>query len=133
MHRSFELDRHTPASSDRARRRRPLPASTACRPNGCTPVTRELTALGTQVGFIFDFDRVRLGNTFDAHRLTQAARGTEWEAALVQRLFNAPLTEGRQLSDHDVLRDVARAAGLPEQDQRRGARELRPTRRRGAG
>ena len=113
-HRSFELDRHAPASSDRTAE------EAVARKYGMPPERvraghAQLTALGTQVGFIFDFDRVRLGNTFDAHRLTQAARGTEWEAALVQRLFNARFTEGRQLSDHDVLRDVARAAGLPEQ------------------
>ena len=74
----------------------------------------QLTAFGAEVGFTFDFDRVRLGNTFDAHRLTQAARGTEWEEALVRRLFAAHFSEGRLLSDHDVLRDVARSVGLPE-------------------
>ena len=65
------------------------------------------------MGFTFDFDRVRSGNTFDAHRLTEAVRGTEHEDALVRRLFAAQFSEGRQLSDHDVLRDVARAAGVP--------------------
>jgi predicted DsbA family dithiol-disulfide isomerase len=66
------------------------------------------------VGFTFDFDQVRLGNTFDAHRLTQAVRGTEWEEALVRRLFAAHFGEGRQLSDQDVLRGVARSVGLPQ-------------------
>ena len=87
----------------------------------------QLTALGAEVGFAFDFDRVRLGNTFDAHRLAQAARGTEWEAALVRRLFAAHFSEGRQLSDHDVLREVARSAGLARRRQRQGARRARPT------
>ena len=35
----------------------------------------QLTELGAEVGLVFDFDRVQLGNTFDAHRLAQAARG----------------------------------------------------------
>jgi predicted DsbA family dithiol-disulfide isomerase len=113
VHRSFELDRHAPASSDRTAE------EAVARKYGMPPEQvraghARLTALGAEVGFTFDFDRVRLGNTFDAHRLTQAARGTEWEAALVQRLFAARFSEGRQLSDHDVLRDVARSAGLPE-------------------
>ena len=73
-----------------------------------------LTALGEEVGMVFDFARVRLGSTFDAHRLAQAARGTESEDALVKGLFVAHFTEGRQLSDHDVLRDVARSAGLAD-------------------
>ena len=61
----------------------------------------------------FNFDRIQLGSTFDAHRLTEAARGSEWEAALVEQLFVAHFG-GRQLSDHDVLRDVAQSVGLPE-------------------
>ena len=44
---------------------------------------------------------------------TQAARGTDWEEQLVRRLFVARFTEGRQLSDHDVLRDIAGSVGLP--------------------
>ena len=32
----------------------------------------------------------------------------------MQRLFAAHFSEGRQLSDHDVLRDVARSVGLPD-------------------
>jgi predicted DsbA family dithiol-disulfide isomerase len=113
VHRSFELDRHAPAST----------AGTAeqavARKYGMAPAQvraghAQLTALGAEVGFTFDFEGVRLGNTFDAHRLTQAARDTEWEGALVGRLFAAHFSEGRQLSDHDVLRDVAREAGLPQ-------------------
>jgi predicted DsbA family dithiol-disulfide isomerase len=63
---------------------------------------------------VLDFDRVRLGNTFDAHRLAQAARDTPYEHALVQGLFRAHFAEGRLLSDPEVLKDVAGAAGLDE-------------------
>jgi predicted DsbA family dithiol-disulfide isomerase len=73
-----------------------------------------LTALGQEVGVDFDFDRVRLGNTFDAHRLAQSARDTASEDALLDGLFRAHFTKGRLLSDHDVLRDVAASAGLDE-------------------
>ena len=58
-----------------------------------------LTALGAEVGVVYDFDRVRLGNTFDAHRLAQAARDTPDEHALVQGLFAPDFAEGRLLSD----------------------------------
>ena len=67
-----------------------------------------------ECGVAFRFDRVQLGNTFDAHRLAQAARGSECEDSLVEMLFAARFTEGRQLSDHEVLRDVAASAGLDE-------------------
>jgi predicted DsbA family dithiol-disulfide isomerase len=60
----------------------------------------------------FQFDRIQLGNTFDAHRLAQAAAGTAIEDALVKRLFAAYFTEGQLLSDHGVLLDAATAAGM---------------------
>jgi predicted DsbA family dithiol-disulfide isomerase len=113
VHRSFELDPRAPASSVRTAE------EAVARKYGVPPERVraghvQLTALGAEVGFTFDFEQVRLGNTFDAHRLTQAARGTEWEEGLVRRLFGAHFGQGRQLSDHSVLRDVARAAGVPQ-------------------
>jgi predicted DsbA family dithiol-disulfide isomerase len=71
-----------------------------------------LAALGLEVGVVFDFDRVRLGSTFDAHRLAQSARGTAGEDALLWGLIRSYFTEGELLSDHGVLRKVAGAAGL---------------------
>ncbi len=113
VHRSFELDPRAPASRQRSM------AEAVAAKYGVSPVRvqaghERLTSLGAEVGVVFDFDRVRLGNTFDAHRLAQAARSTPHEDALVQGLFRAYFAEGRLLSDHDVLREVAGAAGLDE-------------------
>jgi predicted DsbA family dithiol-disulfide isomerase len=113
VHRSFELHRGAPARSAGSSE------DAVARKYGMSPEQvraghARLTALGAEVAFSFDFARVRLGSTFDAHRLTQAARGTEWEDDLVQQLFAAHFSEGRQLSDPDVLRDVARGVGLPD-------------------
>jgi predicted DsbA family dithiol-disulfide isomerase len=74
----------------------------------------QLAALGREVGLVFDFDRVKLASTFDAHRLAQSARGTAGEDALLRGLFRAYFAEGLVLSDHAVLRTVAAAAGLDE-------------------
>ena len=113
VHRSFELDPRGPACRERS-----MEAAVAARYGLSAERVRaghdQLTALGREVGLTFDFGRVRLGSTFDAHRLAQAARGTESEERVVKALFAAHFTEGRQLSDHQVLRDVARTAGLPE-------------------
>ena len=67
-----------------------------------------LTAMGAEVGMVFDFGAIQLGNTFDAHRLARAARGTPVEDALVKGLFAAYFTEGRLLSDPEVLRSRGR-------------------------
>jgi len=113
VHRSFELDPRAPASRERS-----MEAAVAARYGLSVERVRagheQLTALGQEVGFVFDFGRVQLGSTFDAHRLAQAARGTDGEDRVVKNLFAAHFSEGRQLSDHQVLRDVARSAGLPE-------------------
>jgi predicted DsbA family dithiol-disulfide isomerase len=113
VHRAFELDPNAPASSA-ASSEEAVSRKYGMSPEQVRAGHAQITALGAEVGFIFDFDRVRLGNTFDAHRLTQAVRGTEWEAPLVRALFAARFTEGRQLSDHQVLRDIAGSVGIPE-------------------
>jgi predicted DsbA family dithiol-disulfide isomerase len=113
VHRSFELDRHAPVASP-GTAEEAVARKYGMRPEQVRAGHTQLTAFGAEVGFTFDFERVRLGNTFDAHRLTQAARGTEWEQPLVRQLFAAHFGEGLQLSDHGVLRGVARSVGLPE-------------------
>jgi predicted DsbA family dithiol-disulfide isomerase len=112
-HRSFELDPRAPASRGHSA------VEAVAGKYGISPAQvraghERLTSLGAEVGVVFDFDRARLGNTFDAHRLAQAARETPYEHALVQGLFRAYFAEGRLLSDLDVLKDVAGAAGLDE-------------------
>ena len=53
-----------------------------------------LTALGAEVGFTFDFEHVRSGSTFDAHRLTQAARGTRTRGRTGAAAVRRPLQRG---------------------------------------
>jgi predicted DsbA family dithiol-disulfide isomerase len=112
-HRSFELHPRAPARSV-GTMEEVVGRKYGLRPEQVRAGHERLTALGAEVGFAFSFERVRLGSTFDAHRLFQAARGGAHEGALVQGLFAAHFSEGRQLSDHAVLEDVARSAGLPE-------------------
>jgi predicted DsbA family dithiol-disulfide isomerase len=113
VHRSFELDPRAPK-----RRERTMAEAVATKYGMSSERVRSghqrMTELGREVGFTFDFERVQLGNTFDAHRLARAGRGHPGERALVRGLFDAYFTDGRLLSDHDVLRDVAATAGLDE-------------------
>jgi predicted DsbA family dithiol-disulfide isomerase len=112
VHRAFELDPRAPASSA-ASSEEAVSRKYGMPPERVRAGHAQITALGAEVGFTFEFDRVRLGNTFDAHRLTAAVRGTAWEAPLVRQLFAARFSEGRQLSDHEVLRDIAGSVGIP--------------------
>jgi len=73
----------------------------------------QLTNLGTQLGFQFNFaDDMRMHNTFNAHQLIQWANSQNLGNALEQALFSAHFTDRRDLSDIDVLVDIAREAGL---------------------
>lgn len=113
VHRSFELDPRSPAGRERSMEQA-VARKYHLSPEQVRAGHARLTALGLEVGMVFDFERVQLGSTFDAHRLAQAARGQECETSVVRALFSASFTEGRLLSDPAVLRDVARTAGLPE-------------------
>jgi len=113
VHRSFELDPSAPPRRD-ITMEEALRRKYGMGPEQVAAGHTRLTEMGAQVGFDFNFERIQLGNTFDAHRVTQAARGSEHEHAVIAGLFKAYFTDGRLLSDHEVLRDVARAARLGE-------------------
>ena len=111
VHRSFELHPRAPARVGRTMEEA-VAAKYGIGPAQARAGHNRLKALGREVGIDFAFDRVQLGSTFNAHRLAQAARGRPEEEALVDGLFAAHFTEGRLLSDHEVLLDVATSAGL---------------------
>ncbi len=111
VHRAFELDPRAPE------RRSQSMAEVLAAKYGMSPAQviaghERLASLGGHVGLDFQFDRIQLGNTFDAHRLARAARGTAAEDSLVKGLFGAYFTDGKLLSDHRVLVDVAQRAGM---------------------
>lgn len=70
---------------------------------------------GAELGFAFDFNaRSRTWNTFDAHRLLHwaAAEAPERQLPLKRALLVANFSEGRDISDHAVLAEVAAGVGL---------------------
>jgi predicted DsbA family dithiol-disulfide isomerase len=111
VHRAFELDPRAPA-----RRTQTMTEMLATK-YGMSPAQihaghERLTSLGEEVGMEFHFDRAQMGNTFDAHRLALATRGTAIENDLVKGIFGAYFTDGLLLSDHEVLARVAAEAGM---------------------
>ncbi|MBS0214361.1 MAG: DsbA family oxidoreductase [Proteobacteria bacterium] len=69
---------------------------------------------GAALGFTFDMDaRSRIYNTFDAHRLVRWAETAGHQAELERALFRAYFSEGKNISDRDVLAAVAESVGLP--------------------
>jgi predicted DsbA family dithiol-disulfide isomerase len=69
---------------------------------------------GAALGFTFDMQRRRRTyNTFDAHRLLHWAEHEGRQRELKHALLRAYFTDGRAVSDHDTLVDIATSVGLP--------------------
>ena len=67
-------------------------------------------------GLAFDFEHLRSGNTFDAHRIVQLAHHRGRQAQVKERLLKAYLEEGALMSDHGTLVRLAVEAGLDERE-----------------
>jgi predicted DsbA family dithiol-disulfide isomerase len=71
-----------------------------------------MTEVGAEEGVTFRFDRIRPGNTFDAHRLLHFAHEHGKQDALKERLLTAYFSEGQAIGDHGVLAELGEEAGL---------------------
>lgn len=72
-----------------------------------------VSRVGMQEGITFDFDRIaRTPNTVRSHRLLYAAAEEDKQGDLLERVFKAYFTEGRDIGDPDVLTEVGEEAGL---------------------
>jgi predicted DsbA family dithiol-disulfide isomerase len=63
-------------------------------------------------GLSFRFDRIRPGNTFDAHRLVHLAAEHELQDAMKEAFFRAYLEEGVAIGDPEAIATVATNAGV---------------------
>ena len=76
----------------------------------------KLIAVGKAEGIQFAFDKIeRTPNTVDAHRLIWLADQHGCQDAIVEGLFRAYFTEGRDISNRTTLIDVVVEAGLERQ------------------
>lgn len=72
-----------------------------------------MTEAGSEVGFEFNFnDDTRMHNTFNLHQLLHFADQQGRMHELKQALFAAHFTNGRNISDINVLADIAAEIGL---------------------
>jgi predicted DsbA family dithiol-disulfide isomerase len=72
-----------------------------------------VVAVGQSEGIHFAFDRIgRTPNTLDAHRLIGLAERQGVQDAVVEALFRAYFTEGRDIGNRQTLLDMAAEAGL---------------------
>jgi predicted DsbA family dithiol-disulfide isomerase len=73
----------------------------------------QVRQIGRAEGILFAFDKIdRTPNTLDAHRLIWLAEKEGLQDAVVEALFRAYFTEGRDLTDGPTLLNVVSKAGL---------------------
>jgi predicted DsbA family dithiol-disulfide isomerase len=76
-------------------------------------VNARVVAAGTQVGISFAYEKMLVQpNTLKAHRLLHYAQRAGKQDAVSEELFRAHFMEGANLTDKQVLADVAARAGL---------------------
>jgi predicted DsbA family dithiol-disulfide isomerase len=83
-------------------------------------MNRRVAEQGREAGIDFRFGDVIPSNTFDAHRLIKFAGRHGKEREVVELLFEAYFTAGRNVADPAALLDVAEKAGL----DRKAAEEM---------
>ncbi len=114
----FELNRDMPPEGENT-------SEHIARKYGSTPEQgkanrQRLTDIGESLGFSFGYnENSRIYNTFKAHKLltiTANQRGWQAQTALKLALFTAYFQDGANVSDEDVLIEIAAAHGM-DRDQ----------------
>ncbi len=79
---------------------------------------QRMTEVAAADGLDFRFDRIRSGNTFDAHQLLQLAARQGLQGALKERFLHAYFTEGEPIGDAETLVRLAAEVGLDADEAR---------------
>jgi predicted DsbA family dithiol-disulfide isomerase len=117
--RSFQLDGSAPHSDEvPGTAAEQLAAKTGRTVAEAQQLHDQMAAMAAGDGLEFHFERMRAGNTWDAHRLLHLAKEHGIQDPLKEALDHATFTEGLSVSDHDELTAVAVAVGLAEDDVR---------------
>jgi predicted DsbA family dithiol-disulfide isomerase len=72
----------------------------------------QLVKIAASDGLKLDFEHIRPGNTFDAHRLLHLALERGLQGALKERFFRGYLSEGQTIGEHATLVSLASEVGL---------------------
>jgi predicted DsbA family dithiol-disulfide isomerase len=76
---------------------------------------KHVTNTAKRVGLEYNFDVAKIANSFDAHRFVQFAKTKGLGDAAEEVLFKSYFTEGKDISDHETLSELAASLGLDKQ------------------
>jgi predicted DsbA family dithiol-disulfide isomerase len=117
--RAFELDPSAPRSRDKSQSyAERLAHKYRVSPEQGQQMIDRVVGAGAAAGLEFRYDRIKPGNTFDAHRLLHLALDRGKQGELEERLMRGYMTEGQAIGEPDVLVSVAADVGLDAAEAR---------------
>ncbi|MBU8880450.1 DsbA family oxidoreductase [Bacillus sp. FJAT-29790] len=112
---SFELDQNAPKYSGK-NIHEVLAAKYGMSIEQAKEANKSVGLQAASVGLTFNFDEMKPGSTFDAHRLAKFAKTAGKESVLTEKLLHAYFTESKDLSDQETLADIAETVGIGRQE-----------------
>ena len=76
----------------------------------------QVSAMAAEEGLSFNFDKSVVANSFKAHVLAHFAKSAGKQDLIEELLFQSYFTEGKNIDDIDVLKDIAERAGLSTEE-----------------
>lgn len=116
VYRSFELDPSAPKLRENTGYVERLAAKYRLPVAQAQQMIDRMVRVGAEDGIEFRFDRVRAGNTFDAHRVLHLARERGKQAAMKERFVRGYFCEGLAIGDREALVAPAIEVGLDKME-----------------
>ena len=115
VYRPYQLDPTAPPTPSPARE---AYAKKFGGPEQAQAIFDKVTEVAAGEGLEFRMDLAQRANTLAAHRLLWLAEATGQQQVLKERLLRAYFTEGRDISSHDTLAELAAEVGMPADNVR---------------
>jgi predicted DsbA family dithiol-disulfide isomerase len=111
---SFQLDPTIPKQSQKVNVFQYLAERKGMSYEQSEQMHESVTATAKRAGLTYNFDKVVVANSFDAHRMIQFAKTKGLGDEAEEQLFSAYFTEGKDFGDHNVLAELGKRIGLNE-------------------
>ncbi|WP_075619307.1 DsbA family oxidoreductase [Paenisporosarcina indica] len=108
---AYELDPNSPAFSDQSTYEM-LAGKYQTTVEAAKKMTTSVKQQAQTVGLDYDFDRIKIANTFDAHRLAKWAEEQGKAAEISERLLKTHFIETMEIGRHEVLLGLVDEMGL---------------------
>jgi predicted DsbA family dithiol-disulfide isomerase len=114
-YKSFELDPNAPKETDK-NIHETLAQKYGMSIEQAKQANENVGKQAATVGLTYNFDNMKLSNTFDAHRLTKFAKSVGKDHELTEKLLYGHFTESKYLGDHEILASIAESVGMDRQE-----------------